>query len=194
MTHDNEIGSYLTALRTHLGPLTIGEREEIVREIEAHIRDSAEESGAGVSAILARLGPAEELAAQYRDGLLVRRASTSFSPPLLLRATLRLATKGIAGVIVFFLGLFGYAIGATMVISALFKPFQPANTGVWFTESRTIDSGILYPPPPSSAHELLGWWFIPIMLVLGSLTLLATTFAIRQFLSVSQHLSAKLQP
>ena len=84
----------------HLGPLTIAEREEIVREITAHIRDSAEESGASIEAVLARLGPAEELAKQYREGLLIRQASRSLSPLVLLRATLRLATKGLSGIVV----------------------------------------------------------------------------------------------
>jgi uncharacterized membrane protein len=67
MTAVTGIDSYLIELRLHLTRLTIGEREEIVREINAHIRDSAEESGVAVEAILARLGPAQELAAQYRD-------------------------------------------------------------------------------------------------------------------------------
>jgi uncharacterized membrane protein len=192
MTTESEIGNYLTTLRSNLGPLPIAEREEILREIEAHIRDSAEESGASPSSVLARLGPADALAAQYRDGLLIRRASTSYSPPLLLRASLRLATKGVAGTVVFFLGLFGYTIGAAMVLTALAKPFQPAKIGVWFSETKSLDAGILNVPPPSSSHELLGWWFIPVMLTLGSLTLLVTTFAIKQFLSMSHRLSARL--
>src|ERR1035438_3624083 len=103
MTTEMQIDNYLTTLRLHLGPLTIAEREEIVREIAAHIRDSAEESGATVETVLARLGPAEELAAQYRDGLLIRKASRSISPLVLLRAPLRLATKSISGSAVFFL-------------------------------------------------------------------------------------------
>jgi hypothetical protein len=194
MTAEIEIGNYLTSLRTHLGPIAVAEREEIVREIGAHIRDSAEQSGAGVPAILARLGSAEDLAAQYREGLLIRRASLSFSPLVLLRATLRLATKGVSGVIVFFWGLFGYAIGAGMVLTALMKPFLPANTGVWFSrEGRMLDTGVMFPPPAPPAHEVLGWWYIPIMLILGSITLLVTTFAIQKFLGVSQRLVARLQ-
>jgi uncharacterized membrane protein len=192
MTQEIEIGNYLSTLRSHLGPLTLAEREEIVREIVAHIRDSAEQSGAGVSAILARLGPADQLAAQYRDGMLIRQASASFSPLVLLRASLRLATTGISGILVFFLGLFGYAFGAGMVLSAIIKPFQPANTGVWFTETRTINSGVIYPMPGPHSHELLGWWFIPIMLTLGSLTLLATTYTIKKFLGVSHRLVARM--
>jgi uncharacterized membrane protein len=120
------IDEYLTALRTHLGPITLSEREEIVREISAHIRDSAEEQGASVADVLARLGPAEALAAQYRDGLLIRRASRSISPILLMHAAMRLATKGVFGVIVFFAGLFGYGIGGGCVLSALMKTVFPA--------------------------------------------------------------------
>jgi hypothetical protein len=106
-----QIDTYLASLRTHLGPMTLGERDEIVREISAHIRDSAEESGVSVESILARLGSAEELAAQYRDGILIRQASRSISPVLLLRGALRLATKGISGIVVLFLGMVGYLIG-----------------------------------------------------------------------------------
>ena len=69
MTAEKQIDSYLNALRIHLGSVTVAEREEIVREINAHIRDSVEESGASIESVLARLGPAKDLAAQYRDGL-----------------------------------------------------------------------------------------------------------------------------
>ena len=193
MTHEMQIESYLTALRSHLGPLTIAEREEIVLEIGAHIRDSAEQSGTAVSAILARLGTAEGLAAQYREGLLIRQASRSFSPLVLLRATLRLATKGVFGVLVFFLGIFGYAIGGGLVLTALVKPILPGNTGVWFDgNGHLMSSGVLFPPPGSSAHEVLGMWYIPLALIVGSLTLLTTTWAIRTSLSISQRWRAKL--
>ena len=193
MTHEMQIENYLTALRSHLGPLTIAEREEIVLEIGAHIRDSAEQSGTAVSAILARLGTAESLAAQYREGLLIRRASRSFSPLVLLRAALRLATKGVFGVLVFFLGIFGYAIGGGLVLTALVKPILPGNTGVWFDgNGHLISSGVIFPPPGSSAHEVLGLWYIPLALIVGSLTLLTTTWAIRTSLSISQRWRAKL--
>jgi uncharacterized membrane protein len=192
MTAEMQIDSYLTALRTHLGPLTIAEREEIVREIAAHVRDSAEESGASVEGVLARLGPADELAAQYRDGLLIRQASRSISPVKLLRATLRLATKGVSGVVVFFLAIFGYAMGAGLVLTALVKPLLPANTGVWFNNGQLVSSGVLFPPPVPPAHEVLGIWYIPIALIIGSLILLFTTWAIRTSLRLSQRWQSRL--
>jgi uncharacterized membrane protein len=192
MTTETQIYSYLTALRLHLGPLTIAEREEIIREINAHIRDSAEEPGASVESVLARLGPAEELAAQYRDGLLIRQASRSVSPLVLLRATLRLATKGVSGILVFFLAIFGYLMGGAMVATAFAKCLFPAHTGAWVMDGNLVASGThLYIPPPP-AHEVLGIWYMPIALILGSLTLLFTTWAIRKTLWVSQRWQSKL--
>jgi uncharacterized membrane protein len=192
MTTEVQLDNYLSALRTHLGPLTITDREEIVREIGAHVRDSAEESGATIQTVLARLGSAEALAAQYRDGMLIRRASQSVSPLVLLRATLRLATKGISGIVVFFLAVLGYAFGGGMVLTALIKPVLPGNTGTWVRNGHILSSGVLFPPPPLPAHEVLGMAYIPIALVVGSLALLFTTWAIRNFLRLSQRWQSRL--
>jgi hypothetical protein len=186
MIAELEMQAYLTTLRTYLAPMTLGEREEIVLEIEAHIRDSAEQRDASVEEVLARLGPAEELAAQYRDGALIRRASRSFSPVMLLRGALRLATKSAAGVFVALAGMFGYTLGAAMVLSGMLKPIFPRHTGVWFREGHFLASGTqLYPPGPP-AHEVLGDWYILVMVVLGSLTLLATMTMIRAALRWSK--------
>ena len=103
---------------------------------------------ASIESVLARLGPAEELAAQYRDGLLIRRASRSISPVLLLRASVRLATKGVFGVLVFLLGLFGYVIGANLVLTALVKPFLPEHTGLWLDGNGNFMSAGLQVPVP----------------------------------------------
>ncbi len=192
MIETMQIDTYLSSLRTHLGPMALSERDEIVREISAHIRDSAEESGVSVETTLARLGSAEELAAQYRDGILIRKASRSISPVTLMRGALRLATKGAFGVIVFFAGIFGYVMGGGMVLSGMIKPIFPAHTGMWIQDGRMIASGTQSSIPPPPAHEVLGMWYIPLMLTAGSLTLLATTFVIRASLRISQRWQAKL--
>jgi uncharacterized membrane protein len=192
MTGTMQFDTYLSSLRSHLGPLTLNEREEILREISAHIRDSVEQYGASVETVLSRLGSAEQLAAQYRDGLLIRRASHSISPLLLLRAALRLATKGISGTIVFFLGLFGYLMGGGMVLVACVKPILPANTGLWVVGGRLTSCGVIFPAPVPPEHDVLGLMIIPLALVAGSLTLLFTTYAIRKSLRISQTLQAKL--
>lgn len=193
ITNDAQIESYLSALRTHLGPMTLAEREEIVREIAAHIRDSSEQTESSVAAVLARLGPPQHLAAQYRDGLLIRRASRSLSPILLLRGAARLATKGVSGIFVFFVGVIGYVMGAGFVLSALMKPILPENTGLWIRDGVVVSSGTVFPPPGPPAHEILGMWYLPIALIMGSLTLLFTMWLIRHALRLSSRWQLRLQ-
>ena len=192
MTAEKQIDSYLNALRIHLGSVTVAEREEIVREINAHIRDSVEESGASIESVLARLGPAKDLAAQYRDGLLIQRASRSISPLVLLRATLRLATKSISGIFVFFCSVFGYSFGAGFVIVDLAKTIFPAHAGAWVRDGHLVSAGAFIYSVPPFAREVLGMWIIPLGLVAGSLTLLLTTYLIRSSLRVSQRVQSRL--
>jgi uncharacterized membrane protein len=190
------IEAYLAALRTHLAPITLAEREEILREIAAHIRDSVE-TGTPTETVLARLGTPAELAAEYRDGQLIRAASRSLSPVTLLRATLRVATKGVTGILVFFCAVFGYFTGGTFVIAAIVKPFAPSHVGVFTNTTKTVwqktgqvSAGIQTTITPR--HDILGWWIIPLCLIGGSILLIVTTLAIRAFLRLSQRVQRSL--
>lgn len=189
MTDEQQVEQYLSSLRAHLGTMALAEREEILREIRAHIRDSAEEPGNSPVVVLARLGPADELAAEYLDGMLIRQASRSFSPLSLMRATLRIATRGVLGVLAFFFGFIGYCTGATLVVSAFLKPFLPGREGLWTNGGDEHIHHYLVGSMPHGQqppmHEILGWWFIPIALIAGAFFLVLTTFAIRLFLRIS---------
>jgi hypothetical protein len=191
MIANQQMEEYLFSLRVHLGPISLSEREEIVHEIEAHIRDAQEEPGATLAAVLLRLGPAEELAAQYRDGMLIRRASQSYSPLVLLRGALRLGARGLSGILVFFVGTIGYVAGGAFVLSAILKPLFPENTGLWVHDGQLVDFGTHFPAPPG-AHEVLGNWYIVVMLVLGSLLLLGTMYLIRATLRLSKSAQMRL--
>ena len=192
MSNEILIENYLKTLRAELGPLTIGEREEIIREIAAHIRDSAEAPGASVEGVLARLGGAKELAVQYRDGLLIRRASRSISPLVLMRASLRLATKSASGVFVFFCSVFGYALAIGFIALALVKPIFPHHTGAWVQDGQLVALAVYTEGIPPTAHDVLGLWIIPLGLIAGSLTLLLTTYLIRTSLRLSRRMQARL--
>ena len=145
-----------------------------------------------MQSVLERLGPPEGLAAQYRDGMLIRRASHSISPVLILRASLRLATKGISGTIVFFAAIFGYLIGGGFVLSAFAKCFFPAHTGVWISDGKLVSSGTLFDIPPAPAHDVAGWLYVPAALALGSVLILGTSFVIRSALRLSQLVQSRL--
>lgn len=182
MTSDTRVDEYLARLRKALGGMTLADREDITEEIRTHIQERASDEATDVGEVLARLGPAERLAEEYRTGLLVQEARRSISPLVILRACLRWAKTGAEGTIVFFIALFGYMMGAGFLLLALLKPIFPRHTGLWvgpnvFDFSFRMGLSTGYPPP--SVHEVLGWWFIPVSLVLGSLTILATTKLIR---------------
>jgi uncharacterized membrane protein len=178
MTPDDPIEVYIARLRKALSGFSVGEREDIVEEIRTHIVDRVAESGLTVEETLARLGPAEELAKDYRSGALVRRARSSFSPWTILRATFRWAMTGVHGLSVFFLAVLGYGGGTALILAALLKPLFPEQTGVWIGPD---DFVIGFRPSPE-AHEMLGPWFTQIALALGTLFFIVTTLVVRRLL------------
>jgi len=178
MTPETDVNDYLAQLRQALNGMTLSEREDIVEEIHMHIRERLDDPAAKLDAVLAGLGPAYELAQQYRTGVLVQRASRSISPVVILRAALRWATTGVEGFVVFVIALVGYFTGAGFLLLALAKPLFPANTGLWvgsgqFAFSVYPDSVLASFHPP--LHDILGWWLIPVCLTIGALVMAGTT-------------------
>src|SRR5215471_18207682 len=103
-----KVDEYLQRLEGALRRVDAGLREDIVQEIRAHIRDRVAEEGTDVEVVLADLGPASELARQYHAATLLRRASKSVSPLVVLRALYRWALTGLGGFFVFVVALIGY--------------------------------------------------------------------------------------
>ncbi len=192
MTDQQKIEQYLSVFSVALRTTPEPQHGEIVREITAHIRDAAEEPGATVSAVLARLGPPETLAGQYSEGALLHTARHSLSPLLLLRAALRLATKGLLGLLVFCCAAAGYLTGAGMILSALAKPFFPSAIGMWRPTPHSLTAGMVA-ANTQPMHEVLGWWYIPLALGIGTVLILVTTLIIRACLWISS-LTDSLSP
>ena len=178
MTPETQVNDYLVRLRAALTGMSVAEREDIVEEIRMHIRERSGAPGTSAESVLAGLGPASELAEQYRTGLLVQQARTSLSPVVILRASLRRAATGVEGFLVFVIALIGYATGFCFLLLALMKPFFPRNTGLWVGPDQfafNFRMGATMTNPASPVHEVLGWWLIPVCLVIGSLSLALTT-------------------
>jgi hypothetical protein len=176
-----DMDDYLARMRAALTGMTLDEREDIVAEIRMHIRERSEEDAGAVPEILAALGPAERLAEQYRTGMLLQRAQRSVSPVVILRASLRWAKTGVQGTTVFLAALLGYLSGAGFLVLAVIKPLFPRYTGLWLGPDR-FDFSFGFRDDYASVHlhEVLGWWFIPVALILGSMTLLLTTKLIQR--------------
>ena len=191
MTDEQQIEEYLDTLRASLESITISQREEIVREIGAHIRDSAELPDVAIAEILARLGSPEKLALEYRDGILIRQAGRSYSPFLLMKAAMRVGTRGFFGILVFLSVLFGYVLGGGLILTGFVKPLLPTHVGLFYGP-HSYGFGVFFPGAEIGERELLGWWYIPIAITAGSLLVVVTSWIIRRFLRTSAWLQMRL--
>lgn len=175
------IDSYLMKLRRALRGLPQEDIAEILREIRGHILDRADAAGELTSeqlvAILKELGRPEDIAPLYHAESLVTRARSSFSPLLMLRTTMRWAMLSVSGFTVFLFTVLGYALAFGFFGAAVLKPFLPNRVGAWVEPGVGFTVGMV--SHPNAGVELLGWWFIPVALLGGSICLVATTRVVR---------------
>jgi len=183
MTHPDRlqtrIDAYLMQLRRSLGELPPDEVADILQEIRGHILERAEAAGEltddRLVAILTALGKPEDIAPLYQAEALMARARTSFSPMLLLRGALRWAMLSIRGFAIFVIGLIGYGIALGFLAGGFGKMIAPHEVGAWFSPG-SFNIGTTNDP---GAHDMLGWWLVPVGLVVGAIALVATTWALR---------------
>lgn len=179
-----QVDTYLAALRKQLVGLSAEDVEEILRELRGHIAERVKEgdperNSASVERVLRQLGPAEQIGSLYRAEALVATARAGFSPALIVRATIRLATKTGLGFVACLTGFVGYALGVALIVCAILKPFLPDYIGLWIGPDGMV-LGAEMPRP--HGHELLGWWMIPYGLGVGAAFIIGTTVFLRWML------------
>jgi uncharacterized membrane protein len=154
------------------------DREDILREIRAHILDSTADAanrGETVERVLRLLGTPEELARRYSTESLLDRASHSFSPWLLIDTCWRWAKLGTKGTLAFLVALLGYSVALGLTVAVFLKPFMP-SVGLWIgAEGLNVGS----PTHPEVMHELLGKYFVPVIAVVAFAFAIGTTHALR---------------
>lgn len=176
---DERIESYLAQLEIALRRVPGEERADIVREIQAHILDSAAGAAdreAAINRVLRLLGTPEELAARYSTESLLARAGRSFSPWLLLRTCWRWAKLGTKGTFAFLVGLFGYTTALSLTVAVFLKPIMPTKVGMW-VGPEGLNIGV--PSHPEVMHELLGRYFVPVIAAAAFVFAIGTTHALR---------------
>jgi len=173
------IDSYLAELRRCLGELPPEEVHEILQEIRGHILERAEASGEltedRLVGILKALGRPEEIAPLYQVDSVVARARSSLSPRVVMRGIQRWSTVSFWGLVLFVLGIVGYATGASLIAAGLGKIFAPHQVGAW-VGPHAFDIGVNHDP---TARDVLGWWLVPAGLAAGAAVIVATTRALR---------------
>ena len=175
---------YLSQVRAGLRGLPTEQVDEIVRELRGHVEERAQEHGGlgaeNVRAALGRLGEPEQIASQYLTQSLFARTAATRSPVLLVQSLFHWATLSLQGFAVAFVSLLLYFIGGNCLLLALLKPFRPDQVGVWTVPASTpgghgVELLLHGAPPEGAGPELLGWWIVPLGLLLG-LTLIVVTY------------------
>jgi len=178
------IDEYLLELQSALGGLPNEQVNDTIQEIRTHLQDSASTDGEltddSVAAALGRLGSPKQLAAMYVTENLIQRATATRSPWLVLRGTLHWATMSLVGVCALLGCVVGYALTAVFTYCALAKAFRPDRVGLWrYSDpdlTYSLHLGFVAPP---MGTEVLGWYIVPVGLVLGiGLFLLTTQIAL----------------
>jgi hypothetical protein len=182
-----KIDVYLDTLRRQLRGLDEPAVREIVAELRSHITDKVAAAGipapATVDAALAALGSPQELANEYLTDNLLARAEASRSPVRILESLFHWASLSVAGFFVLVGSILGYFLGIVFVLVAALKPFHPRTAGLWLLPNNTGDLEYSIRlgagSAPVAGRELLGWWIVPLGLLVGcALVVLTTRFAL----------------
>ncbi|HVM92754.1 MAG TPA: hypothetical protein VMT67_08090 [Terriglobales bacterium] len=186
---DQRIDAYLARLRRGLAGLSAEKVLDIVVELRGHILEkSARQGHAGtkaVESILGMLGSPEELAAQYLADDLLARAEKRRSPVLLIRGLAHWASMSAAGALVLAGGLLGYFLGGSFMLAGFLKPMHPRTAGLWRLAGDVYSLRLGFGSVPAGGRELLGWWMLPMGLLLGGglcfLTTQIVLWCVREF-------------
>lgn len=155
---------------------------ELRDDLEAHVADSMAASSGGsemerLDAALSRLGqPIDYLRPLLADEL-IERGTRTYSPVTIARGISYAVMAGssrAATALIFGIGYLSLAIFTGM---AVLKPLWGEHVGVFRNPDGTISAGIV--ARTDGARELLGWWSIPIALLLAALLYVMLTKGLR---------------
>jgi hypothetical protein len=175
-TSQKAIDDYLAALRRQLRDLMEEDMNDIVEEIRAHILDKTTGSAdpAPVDQTLAALGAPGDLAARYCTEEMMQRAEAHRSGTQKARIAGRWTVGILAGLVVVIVSAVGYFVGGVLVTAGVVKVMWPRGTGLWETMNSDgtvlsfgLSGGSGNTPPSNTAHDVLGWWLLPIGFILG---------------------------
>jgi HAAS domain-containing protein len=176
-TSTPQVEQYLDQLRKRLRGMRAGDVDDILAELRAHIAEKTS-AGASVQSTLSALGTPEQLASEYvTDGLLAR-AELSRSPFRILNSLFHIATFSATGFAALLATVTGYTLGVIFVLGAFAKILHPHTAGLWripdgYGVEYSLRMGFANYPGPG--REVLGWWIVPLGLVLGYGLIILTT-------------------
>jgi len=173
MSLPQDAEQFLKRVRQGLSRLDEKKREEIVNELRSRLLDRQAQ---GMEDLLEGFGAPEALALGFVSELALRAALARGTSWAMARALL-IAARDSALVLLIVLPLILFQLGSAALIAlALLKPVIPQRIGMW-VGGGALNFGFTDPAP--AVREVLGWWAIPVFLVLGLLVLWSSNRAMR---------------
>ena len=163
---ESMVESYLERVRMALHGLPERQIDDILRELRAHAIELAE--GRGIDVAFESLGDPVELAKAYQAESQIIRGECS-SSTLRILLGLRHAGRTRAGrFVATVLYASGYVNVVTLWMAAADKLLFPSRTGLWYVPGNWTSLALRTDgSSPPGAHELLGWWLIPVAVLAG---------------------------
>jgi len=178
---------YLQNLKEVLKPLPEKEKDEIVLEIKGHIQErmsqssQAEDNAEALKNALIRLGKPEEYAFEFVTDYLLSRGIEKKKVWMIFKGLLRWGCNTLAG---FFYSLFffaSYLISASFVFIGIMKPIFPEKVGFFLRNGRFENFGLIMGVTDNpNMQEVLGYWIIPIALIIGIVCFFVTTWLLKK--------------
>lgn len=186
------VRQYLRRLERGLHLMPAQERAAIIAEIGSHIADRRNEPGAEIGEILDSLGDATELARSYIEQFQLEDALARSANGSLLLTILERAARSAVALTIGCAVILIYASGLSLAAIAVLKPVFPHTVGLWWN-AKVFAFGA-FDTAPGGGNELLGYWIIPLSVLLAVLCYLAGTalarFGGRRLLSRDKALPA----
>jgi hypothetical protein len=157
--------------------------ESICEDLERHVIDSVAAQGSGgteadrLNTALIRLGrPMDYLRPLIADDLLDRGTRT-YRPSLIVRGLFHAVLAGSTRATIAVTFAIGYLLVGAFSVMAVLKPFWGSNVGLFRGADGSLSAGLV--AHTNGAHELLGWWSIPISMAVAAILYVALTSSLR---------------
>ena len=165
---DSKLETYLARVRVALRGLPEPEMDDILRELRSHVIELAGNDAAGVDSALQSLGDPVDLAKTYRAQNQMVQAECSGSPLVILQGLRHAGRSWLGRFAATVLYVLGYIYVVKLWVAAIDKVIASSRTGLWYTPGNVLSLTLVTTGnPPAGAHELLGWWLVPIAVLIG---------------------------
>ncbi len=170
---------YLKRIERTTKTLPKADRNEILMEFNSHIYEGTVNTDItnevdNLLAVLDKLGLPEEVLKPLVADKKLQQATKTFNPVHLIQALALNITNGISYVIFSLLYLFIFS-GIFLIIAKIFNP----NVGMYYKGNEFRVLGLIKNIDTNEYTEILGYWFIPAMLIAIIVLYIITTLLLK---------------